>query len=116
MYFIAGLTDSSRSDEDLVKTLLLAYGENSVHIAVWKCFSGRKYMPEGPDSLLPGPLWAPLVRYKLGPEHRSHNHFRPGNHWCGPPLSILYLFTYGSLDYALFCATIIIDFYINMPL
>ena len=87
MYFIAGLTDSSRSDEDLVKTLLLAYGENSVHIAVWKCFSGRKYMPEGHDSLLPGPLCAPLVRYKLGPEHRSHNHFRPGNHWCGPPLS-----------------------------
>ena len=87
MFFVACLTESSRSGEDSVKTLLLAYGENAVHIAVSKYFSGRKYMPEGPDRLLPGPLCRPLVRYKLAPEHRSHNHFRPGNHWCAPPLS-----------------------------
>lgn len=88
MFFVACLTESSRSGEDSVKTLFLAYGENAVHIAVCKYFSGKKYMPEGPDSLLPGPFCRPLVRYKLAPEHRSQNHFRPGNHWCGPPLIV----------------------------
>jgi hypothetical protein len=31
MKVVAGLTESSTSGEDLVRTLLLAYGENAVH-------------------------------------------------------------------------------------
>ena len=86
MTFIAGLTESSKSDEDSVKTLLLASGEKTVHRAVWEKISGRKYMPGGPDNLLPGPLCHPRVRPRLAPNHRSQAHFRPGHHGCGQAL------------------------------
>lgn len=61
--------------------------ESSAHSS-FANISGRICKPTTSDSLPTAPFSHPPVRSRIASKHRSRDHFRLGDHRCGPPLSL----------------------------